>query len=233
MPQNILVIDDEPEVGELLEMILIQAGYKVTVATSGREGLDKVRDDRPDLILLDVMMPYMNGWQVCLNLQEMADIPIIMLTVLDKQKEIAKGLQLGADDYIVKPFSNRELLARIHAVLRRAGTLPTTWQHTYSCGDLTVDLIQREVFVGGKKVHLTPIEFRLLAHLARRSGQVVPYSELISRIWGIGWEQDIVSLRWHMHNLRQKIETNPQHPRYLLGMHGIGYYCVEQPPEHR
>jgi DNA-binding response OmpR family regulator len=228
MPK-ILVIDDDLDVGQILSMKLVRAGYEVTLATGGKEGLEKARDSRPDLILLDIMMPDMDGWQVCRRLREITDVPIIMLTVLRRQEETTKGLHLGADDYIVKPWSNPELLARIHALLRRAGTSPATnWQQIYSCGDLVLDPIQRQIAVGDREIHLTPIEFRLLSYLARRSGQVVPYSELIAQIWGTETEQDIVRLRWHIHNLRQKIERDPRHPQYLRAKHGIGYYCAAQ-----
>ena len=229
MPK-ILVIDDDPDVGQILNMKLTRAGYEVAIATGGKEGLEKARDDHPDLILLDIMMPDMDGWQVCGRLREMTDVPIIMLTVLGRQEETTKGLRLGADDYIVKPWSNPELLARIHALLRRAGTSPaTSWQQIYSCGDLVIDPIQRQIAIGNREVYLTPIEFRLLSYLARRAGQVVTYSELIAQVWGTETEQDIVRLRWHIHNLRQKIERDPRQPQYLRGKHGIGYYCAAQP----
>jgi len=206
MSKKILVVDDDPEVGQVLEMTLTRAGYEVTVATGGREGLEKAHDSRPDLILLDVMMPDMNGWQVCRRLREVSDVPIIILTVLGREEEIVKGLRLGTDDYVVKPWSNQELLARIHAVLRRVSTSPTTpGQQNCSCGDLVVDPTQREITIGGRKIYLTPIEFRLLTYLARRSGQVVSYSELIAQIWGIECKQDIDTLRWHIYNLRRKI----------------------------
>jgi len=231
MPK-ILVIDDDPDVGQILNMKLTRAGYEVAIATGGKEGLEKARDDHPDLILLDIMMPDMDGWQVCGRLREMTDVPIIMLTVLGRQEETTKGLRLGADDYIVKPWSNPELLARIHALLRRAGTSPaTSWQQIYSCGDLVIDPIQRQIAIGNREVYLTPIEFRLLSYLARRVGQVVPSSELIAQVWGTETEQDIVRLRWHIHNLRQKIERDPRQPQYLRGKHGIGYYCAAQPQD--
>jgi DNA-binding response OmpR family regulator len=229
MTKKILVIDDDPSVREILEIKLVRTGYEVVTATCGKEGLEKAQDNSPDLILLDVMMPGMDGWQVCRRLREITDAPIIMLTVLSRRQGAVKGLSLGADDYIVKPWSSPELLARIQAALRRVTTSPATdWQHTYSCGELLIDPRQREVVIEGRNIHLTPIEFRLLFYLARRAGQVVPYSELIAQVWGGEIEDEIDRLRWHIHNLRQKIEKDPGHPQYLRGRHGVGYYCAGQ-----
>jgi len=229
MPKKILVIDDDPDVGQVLQMTLSRAGYEVVIATDGNAGLQKAHDSHPDLILLDIMLPDMDGWQVCRRLREMTEVPIIMLTVLRKPEETTQGLGLGADDYIAKPWSNRELLARIQSALRRASTSPAaTWQQAYSYGDLVIDSFHRQVTVEGKKIVLTPIEFRLLSYLARRAGQLVPYSELIAQIWGMGIEQDIDRLRWHIHNLRQKIESDPRRPRYLIAKYGLGYCFADQ-----
>ena len=233
MPRKILVVDDEPDVAQVLEMTLTRAGYEVTVALGGREGLEKAHDSRPDLILLDVMMPDMNGWQVCRRLREVSDVPIIMLTVLGREEEIVEGLCLGADDYVVKPWSNQELLARIHALLRRVSTSPTTpGQQNCSWGDLVVDPTRREITIGDRKIYLTPIEFRLLTYLARRSGQVVSYSELIAQIWGIECKQDIDTLRWHIYNLRRKIERESHRPQYIRGKRGLGYYFEQGQSHH-
>lgn len=229
MPKRILIIDNEPNVGLILKVTLEGAGYEATVVISGREGVARVHDNCPDLILLDIRMPGIDGWQVCRHLREVTDVPIIILTILDRESEIVKGLSLCADDYVVKPWSNPELLARVHAVLRRAGASPTTTgQQTTLCGDGMIDPIRREVAIGGRKTRLTPTELRVLTYLIRRSGRVVPYSELIAQIWGVECKQDIASLRWHMHNLRQKIERDPKYPHYLLGKRGIGYCFADQ-----
>jgi len=230
MARTILVIDDDPDVSAILEMTLERAGYQVVVAASGAEGLARVMDCHPDLVLLDIMMPMMDGWQVCHRLREVTEVPIIMLTVLGKENDIARGLQLGADDYIAKPWSNRELLARIRAVLRRAETssCDASRQDIYARGDLLVDLVQRRVTIRNKKIDLTPIEFRLLTYLARRSGQIVPYSELMTQVWGTEFNQNIVGLRVHIYNLRQKIERDPKNPQYILAKRGVGYYLVGQ-----
>ncbi len=230
MARTILVIDDDPDVNAILKMTLERAGYQVVVAASGAEGLERAMDCRPDLILLDIMMPRMDGWQVCHRLREVTEVPIIMLTVLGKENDIARGLQLGADDYIAKPWSNRELLARIRAVMRRAETssCDVTRQDIYASGDLLIDLVQRRVTIRNKKIDLTPIEFRLLTYLVRRSGQIVPYSELMTQVWGTEFSQNIVGLRVHIYNLRQKIEQDPKKPQYILAKRGVGYYLIDQ-----
>jgi two-component system KDP operon response regulator KdpE len=227
MSRTILVIDDNSLVRALLKLTLLQVGYNVMTATNGQEGLKKAWNHNPDLVLLDITMPGMDGWQVCRRLRAVTDVPIIMLTIMDKEKEIAKGLRLGADDYIGKPWSNLELVARIRAVLRRANSSSSpVWEEAHVSGDLAIDLIRRKVTIGDKRIHLTPLEFRLLAYLARRSGQVVPHSELIAQVWGAEFEQCIDSLRWHIHNLRHKIEEDPRHPQHLLSKHKVGYYFV-------
>jgi len=226
--KKVVAIDDDPEVRAILKMTLENAGYDVMTATSGIEGLASVCHSRPDIVLLDVTMPVMDGWQVCRRLREITNVPIVMLTVRGREKEIARGLHLGADDYILKPWSNRELLARIKAVLRRASTFSNArWQDSYSCGDLSIDLIHRQVILEDKMIEVTPIEFHLLAYLAGRPGQVVPYGELTAQLWGIECEQHMASLRVHVHNLRQKIEKNPRSPRHLLGKRGTGYYLAQ------
>jgi DNA-binding response OmpR family regulator len=228
MAKKIVVIDDEDDTCDVLTLLLEGAGYKVTVAYSGQEGLEAVHDSQPDLVLLDIMMPGMNGWQVCRHLLEITNAPIIMLTVLCEPEEITRGLQAGADDYVTKPWSNQELLARVQAALRRAYTSPTiTEELNCSWGALVSDPVNREVSIEGKKIRLTPTEFRVLTYLARRSGRLVPYAELLAQVWGGGIEQDIDCLRWHIHNLRQKIEKDPSHPRYLWGKYGIGYRFVD------
>ena len=224
MTQKILVIDDEPEVRFILKLLLEQAGYQVVIAADGKEGLARVRRDCPDLVLLDITMPVMDGWKVCRLLREATDVPIIMLTVLGEKEQIAEGLYLGADDYVVKPWSNQELLARIRAVLRRSkGSLPRRGLYLRPCEGLVIDSLEKVVIVEGRKVSLTPIEFRLLTCLARRPGELVSHSEMIEYAWGKGGKGRALGLRVHMLKLRKKIEEDPRQPRYLLNRYGEGY----------
>jgi DNA-binding response OmpR family regulator len=228
MTKKVLVIDDDPEVRAILRMTLEGAGYDVVTVGSGMEGLASVRHNGPDAVLLDVTMPIMDGWMVCRRLREITDVPIIMLTVRGQERDVARGLNLGADDYVIKPWSNRELVARIRAAMRRANALATAYrQDSYSCGDLTIDLAHREVIRGDKTIEVTPIEFHLLACLASRPGQVVPYADLIAKLWGTECAHHMASLRVHVHNLRQKIEKSPRHPHCLLGKRSIGYYLAQ------
>jgi DNA-binding response OmpR family regulator len=224
MATRILVVDDDCDVGRILKMTLEMAGYEVAVAFSGEGALERVNKCPPDLVLLDVGMPGMDGWEVCRRIREVSDVPIIMLTVFHREIDIVKGLKLGADDFVAKPWSNRELLVRIQAILRRANmSRANGWEKTCSGGELLIDIAGRRVFKNDRPIELTPIEFRLLTYLARRPGRIVPSSELIEQVWGIGFERDFGSLRWHIHNLRNKIETDPEAPRYILTKHGMGY----------
>jgi len=228
MSDKILVIDDEAEVRDILKLTLQRAGYRVITAANGFEGLARARDARPDLILLDIMLPDMDGRQVCRRLRETTDVPIMMLTVLRREDQIVQGLYLGADDYLAKPWSSRELLARIRALLRRANTTPPRKSPDLPpCEALIVDPMQRIVAFQDKKITLTSIELRLLIYLARRLGQVVPYAELIDQVWGNKFEGDLDTLRVHVHNLRQKLEKDPQNPQYLLTKKSLGYSLVE------
>jgi len=228
MSDKILVIDDEAEVRAILKLTLQRAGYRVITAADGFEGLTRARDDRPDLILLDIMLPGVDGWQVCRQLRETADVPIILLTVLQREDQIARGLYLGADDYLAKPWSKRELLARIRALLRRANTTPPKKAPDIPpCEALIVDPMQRIVAFQDKKIALTSTELRLLIYLARRLGQVVPYAELIDQVWGNKIEGDLDTLRVHVHNLRRKLEKDPQNPQYLITKKSLGYSLVQ------
>ncbi|MFZ5917768.1 MAG: response regulator transcription factor [Chloroflexota bacterium] len=225
MNTKILVIDDDPDFGRILKLTLEQAGYQVALATSGAEGLEKCHQCTHHLVLLDVMMPGLDGWDVCRQLRQTLDVPIIMITVLNKEAEIVKGLNLGADDYITKPWSNLELLSRIRAVLRRVKT-STCIGDTYSDESLSICPATGQVLRDGQSIQLTHIERRLLFYLARRPGQIVSHSELLSQVWGSELKQDINCLRWHIHNLRQKLEDDPHNPQYIVAQHGMGYCLV-------
>lgn len=224
--KKILVVDDDPAFVRLVEHLLTQQGYEVLKASGGQEGLRLLFAQRPDLVLLDVVMPGMDGWQTCSRIREMSDIPVVMLTGCQKTEEdIVRGLSCGADDYILKPVGNKELVARVQAVLRRAELLPAERKGViYSDNLLTVDLAERRVVANGEKVGLTPTEFRLLAVLVVNAGHVLTHQRLLEKAWGWEYGNDVDYVRIYIWHLRQKIEPDPAHPRYILTEPGVGYY---------
>jgi len=223
--KKILVIDDDPAFVRLIERILTQKGYEVVSATSGGEGLRLLFAHRPDMVLLDVVLPGLNGWQTCSRIRDLSDIPVIMLTAHKKTEEdIVRGLDYGADDYILKPVGSRELVARVRAVLRRA-ELPSSRETevTYSDGFLTVDIAQRKVMLNGEWVRLTPIEFRLLALLLQNAGRILTHRQLLEKVWGWEYIDDLDYVRIYIWHLRQKIEPDPTQPKYIITEPGVGY----------
>jgi DNA-binding response OmpR family regulator len=223
MNQKILVIDDDATLNNLLYLNLQPKGYEVLSATSGQEGLRMAYALRPDLIVLDIMMPGTDGWQVCERLRELSDVPIIMLTAKVEQEDVIRGFQLGADDYMTKPFSPEELHARIRAVLRRAHQGSEPAEDIYDDGTLRVDLQRRQVFRRGKLFDLTPTEYRLLSCLVRDRGRVVLHEKLLEAVWGAGYLDAMDSLALYIRYLRQKLEDDPSKPRYILNRWGMGY----------
>lgn len=224
MQKKILVIDDDPSLVALLYHSLTEQGYEVYKAHDGQEGLRQIHSHQPDLIILDIIMPKLDGWQVCRRTREMSDVPIIMLTTRGKEEDIVRGLDCGADDYLSKPFSVTELLARVRAVLRRAALPPPTEEPiAYSDGYLTVSLAERRVVVQGKPVKLTPTEFRLLAQLVENAGRSLTYSQLLEKVWGWEYTDDIDYVRIYISHLRQRIEKDPSQPQYILTEYGVGY----------
>ena len=225
--KKILVIDDDPAFVRLVEHVLAQKGYEVLCANSGGEGLRLLFVHRPDLVLLDVVMPGMDGWQVCSRIRDISDVPIIMLTAHEKTEEdTVRGLDYGADDYLVKPVGTRELVARVRAVMRRA-ELPSKGKGggiTYSDDFLTVDIAERMVMVKGKRVRLTPIEFRLLALLMKNAGRILTHRQLLEGVWGWEYIDDVDYVRIYIWHLRQKIEPDPTQPKYIITEPGVGYY---------
>lgn len=223
---TILVVDDQPALVQLLRQALEKEGYEVLTAHTGREALQKARAHRPDLIILDIMMPEMDGLTFLQTYRREADTPIILLTAKVETEDRVLGLELGADDYVTKPFHMRELVARVRAVLRRTtrGAEAQEVPQVLRLGPITVDLDQRRVWVGEREVHLTPSEFVLLTTLMRRPGRVFTREELMERLSpeGIyeGYERTIDS---HIAHLRAKIEPNPKRPRYILTVYGVGY----------
>ncbi len=225
---RILVVDDEPEMADLVAAMLSKEGYQVRGACSGEEGLRQVYAFRPDLALLDVMMPDMTGWQMLERLRTFSDVPVIMLTALTGTDNTVRGLEGGADDYITKPFKADELKARVRAALRRAAQ-PAAEEGPplrFDGSGLVIDPTARQVTVGGEAVHLTPTEYRLLLALAHNAGQVLSYDELLRRVWGPGYEDSPANVKVYIRHLRRKIEPDPRQPRLIRTQWGVGYYLA-------
>lgn len=224
MPQVVL-IDDDPLITEPLVRALGKEGYATHVAHDGQRGLELVLQQQPDVVILDVLMPEMNGWEVCRELRRHSPVPILMLTALGDEVDRVLGLELGADDYLTKPFSTRELLARLHALLRRVD-LDRNYRETeeeLSVGRVTVNLLTRRVFKDGDELTLRYKEFELLSLLMSRAGEVVTRAELFDKIWGTDWLGDTRTLDVHIRWLREKIEDDPGDPRYIQTVRGVGY----------
>jgi DNA-binding response OmpR family regulator len=225
MGEKILLIDDDAGLLTLLELGLMRAGFTVLTASSGKEGLRRAYETNPDLILLDIMMPGMDGWSTCQQLRFFCDVPIIMLTARAGQADLLKGLSLGADDYLTKPVSFDELQARIHTVLRRAWGRPSNGRGTvYDDGYLHVDLRHGTAKRNGELIHLAPTESRLLMCLVSQKGRIGPRQELLTTVWGPEYEKEIGYLSVYIRYLRRKIEDDPSNPTYIRTRWGVGYY---------
>jgi len=224
--KKILIIDDDPAFVRLVEQVLTPAGFEVLTAASGAEGLRLLYANRPDIVLLDVVMPEMDGWQTCNRIRDITDIPVIMLTAQkNAEEDIVRGLESGADNYLIKPVGKRELVGRVQAVLRRAElSLPEGKKGTtFSDGYLTVDIVQRQVLVNGERVRLTPIEFRLLALLLQNAGRILTHKQLLEGVWGWEYIDDLDYVRIYIWHLRQKIEPDQAKPKYVITEPGVGY----------
>lgn len=232
MEATVLLADDSVEFAEMLQAYLEQHDYKVVAVANGQDALKYLAGNhRVDVILLDVMMPQIDGWEACRRMRDITNVPILMLTALGRDSDVVHGLELGADDYMVKPFHLSELKARIEAHLRRARM--SGWESpypAYSDDELYIDLPNREVRLRGKHVSLSPTEFRLLACLVRNAGMVIPHKNLLSEVWGPDYMQDVRSLKLYIRYLRQKIEPDPGKPRYVLTEWGVGYRFHEISP---
>jgi DNA-binding response OmpR family regulator len=227
MANKILVIDDDSGLLTLLKMGLEREGFSVTTAKSGKEGLRKAYETRPDAIILDIMMADMDGWTTCQRLRHVCDTPIIMLTAKSSGKDVIKGLSMGADDYISKPCSFDELKARIHTILRRNGQRPPSVQEdAYDDGNLYVDLRTRLVKLKGEIIDLTPTESKLLMYLVSRRGRIIPHRELLVNVWGPEYAEEVKYLSVYIRYLRQKIEGDPSNPHYIRTRWKVGYYFV-------
>lgn len=221
----ILTVEDEPRISRYLRSSLQMAGYDVLVAGDGVKALELVQENRPDLVLLDLGLPRMGGFEVLEHIRKQFDMPVIVLTALDTEDDKVKALMMGADDYLPKPFGNRELQARIVAVLRRyQAAEPAAKKETvYQNGGLRIDYSTRQVTIDGSAVHLTPTEYRLLATMAENTNRVLTHDYLLTHVWGVEYSDDVHILRATIWRLRQKIEHDAANPHYILNEPGIGY----------
>ncbi len=225
---TILIVDDEPRMVRFVKMNLDLEGYLTLEANNGMQALEKVRNHQPDLVLLDVEMPGMDGFETLHRIREVSDAPVIMLTVRSDEDDRIKGLDLGADDYITKPFSPRELSSRIRAVLRRFEQPGRLQDQIIAIDDrLQVDLQRRQVIVDGERIGLRPTEYRLLYHLIQNAGWVVPHETLLTKVWGHEYIDVNHLLRLYITYLRQKIEPDLANPRYIFTERGLGYRFVD------
>jgi two-component system KDP operon response regulator KdpE len=224
----ILIVDDEIRMRRFMKMNLDLEGYRVIEASNGLEALDRIREDLPDLVLLDVMMPELDGFETLRIIRETSTVPVIILTVKDEESDKVKGLELGADDYVTKPFSSRELASRIKAVLRRTEMDAPAEKSMVVVDDyLKIDFNRRQVFVAGQEVKLRPTEYRLLYHLVKNAGQVLTHEVILSKVWGYEYRDESQYVRLYITYLRQKIEPDPGNPKYILTERGIGYRFVD------
>jgi len=228
MVKKILVVDDDAALVRLFDQFLTGKGYEVLKASNGQEALRLFFAHKPDLVLLDIVMPEMDGWQTCSRIRDLSDVPIIMLTGQQKNEDdVVRGLDYGADDYLLKPVGSKELLARVRAILRRAELPPALDVEkgvTYTDDYLAVDIAERKVMVNGKRVKLTPIEFRLLVFLVENAGRILTHQQLLEKVWGWEYTDDLDYVRIYISHLRRKIEPESAKPRYIMTEPGVGYY---------
>ena len=222
--KKVLIIDDDAGFLYLASLLFKKAGALVFTARDGLEGISKLFTHQPDLTILDVTMPGLNGFEVCRRIRQISDTPIIMLTALNDEQEMLRGLGAGADDFLSKPFNAQILLARARTVLRRTEHLQTQAE-TFSANDgyLSINVETRAVLINNERIKLTPIEFRLLAYMARNAGKVLTFQQILVNIWGPEYRGNPDYVHVYISHLRNKIEEHPKHPRYILTVHGIGY----------
>jgi DNA-binding response OmpR family regulator len=224
MSTRILIVDDEPRYVRLMEANLVTEGYEVLKAFNGQQAVEIVAEQKPNLVVLDIMMPVLDGFAACERIREFSAVPIIVVTAKGEERDRVRGLDLGADDYIVKPFSATELLARVRAVLRRAQTTSTGIQASvFTHGNLRIDFARAEVFRDDKMVFLSATEYRLLLHLAQNAGRVLPSDILLQEVWGHEYSEDKEILWVSISRLRQKLEDDPRDPKHIVTRSGIGY----------
>jgi len=228
---TILTADDDPQILRLVTRNLDLDGYEVIAVSDGQAALEQIEAHSPDLVLLDIMMPRMDGFTVTQRVREFSSVPIMLLTARGQDQDKIRGLDLGADDYLTKPFSVEELLARVRAVLRRSqfGADSQGLSAKTTVGELEVDYVQHLVTMGGQEITLTPTEYRILAYLAQNAGRVVTQDLLLEQVWGPEYTGESHMLQVNINRLRRKIEDDHTHPRYLLTKVGIGYLLANQP----
>jgi DNA-binding response OmpR family regulator len=222
MASKILVVDDEKKIVEILKGYLEREGYQVITAYDGRAALDLAQSNSPDLIILDLMLPEVSGWDVCRELRRKSDVPVIMLTARDDTTDKIIGLELGADDYVTKPFDPKEVISRVRAVLRRSEGKAVA-KAVLNVGDIVIDTEKRIVRCGDSKIELTPIEFEIIRVLAENPGRVYSRMQLLDRVQGDAYEGYERTIDSHIKNLRRKLELDPEHPRYVITVYGVGY----------
>ena len=228
---TILVVDDEPHVVRLVKANLEPSGYKILTATDGQQALQVVQDESPDLVILDIMLPKMDGYEVCRRIRDFSPVPVVMLTARSTEVDLVHGFDVGADDYVTKPFAANELLVRVRAVLRRSKWPEEVLsRHGFKAGPIEIDFAGHKVTVDGQPVKLSPTEYRLLAYLASNAGRVILHRELLRAVWGPEYGEESEYLRVYVRYLRQKLEPDPANPRYLLTQPGAGYVFY-QPEE--
>ncbi len=226
---KILLVDDDPQLIKLVNSNLKSVGYEVQLAMDAPSAIDIIDREMPDMVILDIMLPGIDGYGLCQRIREFTDIPIVMLTAKVEDADKVKGLKLGADDYITKPFNVEELLARIEAVLRRAkSSEEASALRSFTCGDVTVDFMQRRVTVKGQEIALTLTEYKLLSQLVANAGRMMFHGELLTKVWGPEYKNELEYLRAYIRHLRRKIEDDPHHPKYILSKPGIGYIFIKE-----
>lgn len=226
--QRILVVDDEERIVRMIRLNLEHDGFTVIEANNGMQAINQIREKLPNLVILDVMMPGIDGYETLSLIRETSQVPVIMLTAKSEEEDRIYGLELGADDYITKPFSPRELVSRIKAVLRRTGNRSPDEEDVIRVDDrLTLDFGKREIWLDGELVKLRPTEYRLLYHLVKNAGWVMTYDQILAKVWGYEYRDETHYVRLYVNYLRQKLEKDPANPKYILTERGVGYRFVD------
>ena len=222
-PKHVLVIDDDTGMLDLVDLIFTRAGSRVSLASDGLDGLRQLYETQPDLVILDLMMPGIDGWEICRRIRELSQVPVIILTAVDQDAELVRSLACGADDFVVKPFNPEILLARARAVLRRASHLLKPSSNYYNDSYLTIDLDRRRVFRQGEAVNLTSIERRLLTYLVQNANRILTFQQILIQVWGDEHQDKTEYVHVYIRHLRSKLEENPSEPVYIITEYGVGY----------